>query len=90
MSLIPLLKRHVKTLRWLEMPEAEELLQALSEKRNSVAKKLRSEKDPIELHRLQGKAEILDSIVDLKKDLVNYLDRVRKGEVSLPGKEGGK
>ena len=81
-----LLSHHNQVIKWLAQPEAKPFLDFLvgwQEQETSLLRKASGE----ELYRVQGRSQVLERILGLKKELREYGDRLLEENLK---KEGSK
>ena len=81
MSIEILLKSPSAVHKWLSTGESKLFYEWLDGYQQSTIKELRTNKDVIELHRAQGRLEVINRIMGLKQEIENYQRGVRSGQV---------
>ena len=74
-----LLRNPTTFLRWLDEAEGDNFRSYLQDYRNEVLAGLVKEADTVEFHRLQGKMQVLDSILGLRGEMSRYIRGVSLG-----------
>lgn len=74
---------------WLGQPEAVCFNEYLNDYRNEILHGLTSERDEIELRRLQGALRVIDNIIELRGEMDSYIKGVSTGHMRKIEKENG-
>ena len=67
--------------KWLESTDGVPVLEFLQNWRNSVLRTLEEGSDPAELHRAQGRYQVLNRILGLADEIRAYQNRQHRGAV---------
>lgn len=70
-------RQHIQALMRCKLPENEHLLRLFQLRLEEVKNMLLSAEDPVRIHRLQGRAEVLADFIESVEKSSDLLDRVK-------------
>lgn len=82
-----MLKKSEASLRWLSSKDSSALYEYLFNWKDAETRTLKTSRDDIEIRRAQGRLEVIDDLLKLKDEVLNYRKGVESGKFKPPTEE---